>query len=57
MIQFLQGKKTYITAAIGVILTGCQVMGYIDMPTFNTIVTILGFLGLSFLRAGVTKAQ
>lgn len=53
MIEFLKGKKTYIAAAVGVILTGLHGMGYITVDTFEVLATIAGFLGLTFLRQAV----
>jgi hypothetical protein len=51
-----EGKKTYITAAIGVIVTGALAMGYINQTQYDLIVGVLASLGLAFLRAGVTKS-
>jgi hypothetical protein len=52
----ISGYKTYLTAALGIILTGALGMGYIDQNQYNIILGILGSLGLAFLRAGVTKS-
>ena len=51
----LPGYKTFIVAALGVILTGLLAMGYITQEQFNLVGSALGFLGLGFLRAGVSK--
>lgn len=51
-----EGKKTYITAILGVIVTGALALGYITQDQYNVIVGILAALGLAFLRAGVTKS-
>ena len=56
MIQWLSGKKTYIAAALGIILTGALGLGYINQDQYNVIIAILGSLGLAALRAGVTKS-
>ena len=53
--SFLTGYKTYITAVIGVILTGALAMGYIDQAMYTEVAGFLGFLGLGFLRAGVSN--
>lgn len=53
--QFLEGKKTYITAAGMVILSGAKAMGYINEVQYQLILSTLGGLGLAFLRMGVTK--
>lgn len=47
------GKKTYLAAAVGVIVTGLYSMGYIDSSVYDTLVAIAGFLGLGFLRTSV----
>lgn len=49
----LSGKKTYIAAAIGIILTGLVTLGYIDQTTFEKLASIAGFLGLAALRNGI----
>jgi hypothetical protein len=53
--KFLSGKKTYIAAAIGVILTGLCAMGYIDQKTFEILASLSGFLGLGFARGAIAK--
>jgi len=55
IIEFLKGKKTYIVAAIGVIVNGLWAMGYIPAEWLPGINTVLAFLGLATLRAGITK--
>ena len=51
--NWLKGKKTYIVVALGVILNGLNAMGYIQAEFLPMINTILGFLGIAALRAGV----
>jgi len=51
----LKGYKTYIVAIIGVLVNGAIAMGYIPEEYLTTINSILGFLGLGTLRAGVKK--
>lgn len=48
-----KGYKTYLTTFFGVVLTGLLTMGIIDQATFEIIVTVLGFLGIAFVRAGM----
>jgi len=48
-----KGKKTYFIAIIGVLINGAIAMGYIPEQYFQMINSILGFLGLGALRAGV----
>ena len=49
----LKGYKTYIVAALGVIINGAFAMGMIPVEYLGFVNAILGFLGLSALRAGV----
>ena len=49
----LKGWKTYIVVAVGVIFNGLVSMGYVDASMLNLVNTILGFLGLAAIRAGV----
>ena len=50
------GYKTYITAALGIIMTGALGLGYITQAQYDVIMGILASFGLAFLRAGVTKS-
>ena len=47
----LKGYRTYITVVVGVILNFCVYMKWISPDNLLQINTILGFLGLGFLRA------
>lgn len=51
----LKGAKTYIIMIVGVLVNGAVAMGYIPEQFLGTINSILGFLGLGALRAGVSK--
>ena len=53
--KFLKGYKTYIVVVIGVIVNGLIASGYIDESMREVVNSILGFLGLGTLRAGVKK--
>ena len=55
MIDFLQGKKTYIVMSIGVIANGLFAMGYIDEKLITLIDGIVAALGLGTIRAGISK--
>lgn len=55
--EWLKGKKTYITAIVGIILNGLIAMGYISSDLIVPINSVLGFLGLGTLRAGVKKTN
>ena len=49
--DFLSGKRTYILAAAGMVLTGMQLLGFIDMQTYGTLMGLIGAGGLATLRA------
>ena len=51
----LKGYKTYIVMIVGVIVNGMVAMGYIPEEFLGTINSVLAFLGLGALRAGVAK--
>lgn len=54
---FLQGKKTYIAAALLVILSGLKAEGYITAEVYEVILGFLGALGLASLRAAVARKK
>jgi len=51
----LKGYKTYIIMALGVIFNGLVASGYVDETLRPMINSVLGFLGLGTLRAGIKK--
>ena len=55
MLDFLKGKKTYIVMIVGVIVNGAVVMGLVPVEYLALINTVLGFLGLGAIRAGISK--
>jgi hypothetical protein len=54
LFDFLDGKKTYIAAAVAALLAGAQALGY-DIPQW--IYAFLGAFGLGSLRAAVKKTK
>ncbi len=52
----LEGKKTYITAAVLGLASFALAMGWIDKEQYQVIVGLLGSLGLAALRSGVAKS-
>lgn len=48
--NFLQGKKTYVVAALTAAVASAQALGY-DIPPF--ILTALGATGLCTVRMGI----
>ena len=55
MLDFLKGKKTYIVIVVAVIFNGLVAMGYVPAESLGLVNTVLGFLGLGAIRAGVAK--
>lgn len=55
LINYLKGKKTFIAAAVMVILSGLKASGYIDESTYQLCMGIAGALGLTFLRMGMNN--
>lgn len=53
-VQFLEGKKTYITAVLLVVVSGAKAQGFIDDNTFLAIMGVLNGLGLGFMRKAVS---
>jgi hypothetical protein len=51
----LDGKKTYITAAVLGLASFALAMGWLDKAQYQVIVGLLGSLGLAALRSGVAK--
>jgi hypothetical protein len=53
----LNGKKTYIMAAIMGLGAFARGMGWLQQEQFELLISVAGSLGLAALRAGVTKAS
>jgi len=53
----LSGYKAYIVMIVGILVNGAIAMGYIPAEYLGIANSILGFLGLGALRAGVSKLQ
>jgi hypothetical protein len=53
--MMLDGKKTYITAAVLGLASFALAMGWIEKEQYQVIVGLLGSLGLAALRSGVAK--
>ncbi len=58
LINFLNGKKTYITALLFAVFNLGVVLNWwtADNQVVLAVNTLLGSLGFAFLRAGVTKS-
>jgi hypothetical protein len=51
----LEGKKTYITAAVLALTSFALAMGWLSKEQYQVIVGLLGSLGLAALRSGVSR--
>jgi len=57
MFEALKGKKTYLVAAAGAVVTGLYFAGIIDAKLAEILLGFLGFTGLATLRAGVDNSK
>jgi hypothetical protein len=51
----LDGKKTYITAAVVALASFAMAMGWLSKEQYQVILGLLGSLGLAALRSGVAR--
>lgn len=51
--NFLNGYKTYIAAALVIVLSGLKATGKIDENTFQILIGLAGSLGLIGLRSAM----
>ena len=51
--KFFDGKKTYIAAALFIVLAGLKALGYVDESTYQTLLAVAGGLGLYGLRKAI----
>ena len=52
----LEGKKTYLTAALAALASFALGMGWLNQEQYQVVLGLLASLGLAALRAGVTKS-
>ena len=52
----LDGKKTYIFAALLALATFAKTVGWIDESTYQALLALFGAGGLAALRSGVSKS-
>lgn len=53
--DILKGKKTYLVAIAGGIVTAAYLLGIIDIETWGVAMGALGASGFATLRAGIGK--
>jgi hypothetical protein len=60
ILKALEGRKTYVIVALGILCVLAEKFAGIDIPGFDPgsdwLGYIMGLLGLGTLRAGVTKS-
>ena len=56
-ISRFKGYKTYLTVAVAFVIGGLNYIGVIDNSLAEKIWTLLSFLGLSFVRAGIKNTK
>jgi hypothetical protein len=52
----LNGKKTYIMAAVMALGAFARGMGWLEQSQFELLLSVAGSMGLAALRSGVTRA-
>jgi len=56
MLAFLNGKRTYLVAAVMIVVAVLKALGVIEAPTYEAVMGLLAALGFGALRAGIEKA-
>jgi len=57
ILETVEGFKTYIAAAIGIVVAGLLATGYIDQMQFEIIVAFLTPIGFITLRHGISTTM
>lgn len=55
MIDFLKGKKTYLVATIGVVVSGLYYTGHIDEVTYKFLMGLLGSGAAATVAAKINR--
>jgi hypothetical protein len=55
VLNFLQGRKTYVVVVVAIIFNSLVQLGYVDYSYVEYVNIVLAALGLGALRAGVSK--
>jgi hypothetical protein len=55
--KMLNGKKTYIVAAVMALGAFARAMGWLDQSQFELLLSLGGSMGLAALRSGVSKTS
>jgi len=57
MIQFLKGKKTYLVAGLGALVTFAYYMGWISQEIYMALLGVLGFSGMATMRSAISNTE
>jgi hypothetical protein len=52
--KFLKGKKTYVVAALAILLNFAVYMNWLTVDQLTQVNAVLAFLGIATVRAGIT---
>ena len=55
ILTWLEGKKTYLSAAGGVVITLSYLFGFVDDGQMGILLALFGFSGLAALRSAIKK--
>lgn len=55
LIDSLSGRKTYLVAALGFVVTILRAFDVLDNEAYTLLMSFLGFGGIAAARAGVAK--
>lgn len=53
IINFLKGKKSYIIAIVGAIITFCYIAGYMSKETYQVLMTLIGVGTIASVRVAI----
>lgn len=56
-LDVIPGYKTYVVAAAAALLVAARIIGYIDEPTFNALLTCLGIGGAITIKIGQNRIE
>ena len=55
IINFLEGRKTFITAGVGALIVFARLANFINDEQFQILASLAGFTGLATLRLGMKQ--
>jgi hypothetical protein len=57
LLNFIDGKKTYLSAALGIGIGIAYLLGYITAEQFQALMTVAGAFGLIGIRDAMRKFE